>query len=566
MNFLIWIKDFLFGSFTSVAEHFSKLYNDAIAAGLSPDWPAISKTCALVTFWLGSAFFAATVAELKNRSRLVHFIGGLLVPWIYPFVILFRLERKSDRPVEEEEEIPNETAAPNEAPEAKLGIDGDDDEEESPHAERISQAFMKKISTDELGNSRGPFMFVFDDDKVLQVEKIVNALPEHVAVEIIEKAQPRTLRFPYAKIKSVVRKEEWDPENIPVMEKAEAPRRPDAGRTVQKDDGLGVTPTLVSRLKQLSKNEMQGGNPEETAKLTMEMMSKSTHIGSYVILKPGIEIGGCRIISEIGKGGMGMVYLARHTRLDVNVAVKVISAKCEDENDMKISQRFLQEAKIAAKVRHPHLVAVMDAGKDEANDLFYIVMEYMDGGTVGDMIRKDGKLKQDDALNIVLAVAEALSAGQKVNIVHRDIKPDNIMLTSEGDIKLSDLGLAKINEPRMELHLTGVNMVMGSIPYMSPEQAKDFASADFRSDVYSIGASFYHMLSGDFPYKADNPLALMMKAINDPIPNPKALSPDIDDEVAAACMKMMSKLPQDRFQTSEELIAELSRLSSKIST
>ncbi|HRU01832.1 MAG TPA: serine/threonine-protein kinase, partial [Victivallales bacterium] len=141
----------------------------------------------------------------------------------------------------------------------------------------------------------------------------------------------------------------------------------------------------------------------------------------------------------------------------------------------------------------------------------------------------------------------------------------NIMLTSEGDIKLSDLGLAKINEPRMELHLTGVNMVLGSIPYMSPEQARDFSNADFRSDVYSIGASLYHMLTGDFPYKADNPLALMMKAINDPVPDPRKIVPEIDKELADACMKMMAKRPEDRYQTPDELIAELTRLSDKLS-
>ncbi|HPN84191.1 MAG TPA: serine/threonine-protein kinase, partial [Victivallales bacterium] len=441
---------------------------------------------------------------------------------------------------------------------------GEDDSEKTP---QISQEYLRESATDDMGNSRGPFMFVFDDGKVLEAQRIVNCLPEHVVVEIIEKGTPRTIRFPYSKISSFVLKEEWDPENIPLMTKAPSRESKGTEKKEEKKNELGINVNLVSKLKKLSREEDSSkSSPEETAKLTMEMMSQSTHIGSYVLLKPATEIGGCRIISEIGKGGMGMVYLARHTRLDINVAVKVLSAKCEDEHDINISQRFLQEAKIAAKIRHPHLVSVMDAGKDEPNELFYIVMEYVDGGTVGDMIRKNGKISQSDALNIILAVSEALSAGQKFNIVHRDIKPDNIMLSSEGDIKLSDLGLAKINEPRMELHLTGVNMVLGSIPYMSPEQAKDFTKADFRSDVYSLGTTLYHMLTGNFPYTGDNPLALVMKAMNDPTPNPKDHCPEIDEEVAAACMKMMGKKPEDRFQTPEELIEEINRLSKKIST
>ncbi len=567
MNFFVWIKDFLLGVLSFLAKYFITLYSEAVAHGLSPDLAWFVTCCVLLVIWFASAFFAGTIAEIKGRNRFVHFFGGLLLPWIYPFFILFRLSSDFGQKTEEEEKSPIEVEAfPGQAPDVQLNIE-EGTSEDLTVPQQISQEYLKRIASDEMGNSRGPFMFVFDNDTVLEVKKVVNALQELAVVEIVEKGQNRTVRFPYSKIKFIVQKKEWNPDNIVPMTQVSSPIGKEKQKKEEKSNELGVTQTLVSKLKNLAKAEDASKiSTDETAKLSMEMMAKSTHIGSYVMLKPATEIGGCRIISEIGKGGMGMVYLARHTRLDINVAVKVISAKCEDENDVNMSQRFLQEAKIAAKIRHPHLVAVMDAGKDEENDLFYIVMEYMDGGTVGDMIRKNGRLSQSDALNIILAVAEALSAGQKFNIVHRDIKPDNIMLTSEGDIKLCDLGLAKINDPRSELHLTGVNMVLGSVPYMSTEQAKDFTKADFRSDIYSIGASFFHMLTGHFPYRADNPISLIMKAMNDPIPNPKEQCSDIDDEVAAVCIKMMAKNPDDRFQTPEELAEELERLSKKTLT
>jgi hypothetical protein len=560
MSFLIWIRDLLFGSFTPMAAYFAGLYKDAGDGGLSLDWGIIIKICIIIIFWLGSAFFAGSIAESKGRNRLLHFLCGLLIPWIYPFFILFYLTRRAQEEVTAEDKEKEEDAPLPIAPKSHFNEeDGDDANEEIGN---ISQSYLSKIATDELGGNRGPFIFVFEDGKTLEVNRIVSALPDIIVVELVDQGEARTVRFPYAKISSCVRKEDWDPNNLPVMKEAAASESP--GLEKKKDRGFDVKPSLVSKLRSLAqRDKLSPAATEETAKFSLDMTTKSTHIGSYVILKPATIVGGCRIISELGRGGMGMVYLAHHTRLEIPVAIKVVSARLEANDETKVSERFLQEAKIAARIRHPHLVSVMDAGKDEENELFYIVMEYMDGGTVGKLLENNEKLAPRDAMNIILAVAEALSAGQRFNIVHRDIKPANIMLTDGGDIKLCDLGLAKMVGPK-DLGITTTNLVMGSVPYMSPEQARDFTKADFRSDVYSLGATLFHILTGSFPYNAGNPLAIIMKATNDPTPNPCDLVEGIDPDLASLCMKMMDKKPEERYQTPDELLKALYEVSEKM--
>jgi hypothetical protein len=546
-----------------MAAYFADLYKDAGDGGLSPDWGVVITICVIIIFWLGSAFFAGSIAESKGRNRLVHFLGGLLFPWIYPFFILFSLTRQAHEELAKEEDKEKEEDAPLPiAPKSHFSEVEEGEEDANEEIEKISQSYLSKIATDELGNNRGPFIFVFEDGKTLEANRIVSALSDIIVVELVDKGEARTVRFPYARISSCVRKEDWDPNNAPMMKETAASESSDLGK--KKECAFDVKPSLVSKLRSLAqKDKLSPIATDETAKFSLDMTTRSTHIGSYVILKPATIVGGCRIISELGRGGMGMVYLAHHTRLEIPVAIKVVSARLEANDDTKVSERFLQEAKIAARIHHPHLVSVMDAGKDEENELFYIVMEYMDGGTVGKLLENNEKLSPIDAVNIVLAVAEALSAGQRFNIVHRDIKPSNIMLTDGGDIKLCDLGLAKMVGPT-DLGITVTNLMMGSVPYMSPEQARDFTKADFRSDVYSLGATLFHMLTGSFPYNANNPLAMIMKAMNDPTPNPCDLTEGVDPDLASLCMKMMAKKPEERYQTPDELLKALYEVSKKM--
>jgi hypothetical protein len=571
MNFLTWIKDIFLGSFTSLAERIAAVRQDAIDGGLSPDWGKVIFLCVVIFIWFGSAFFSGSVAEAKGRNRLLHFFGGLIVPWAYPFFILFFLTLPAHK--NKEEELKNPDAPETEQKDKKdLLSEGaipeshfqEEEENESQKEDKITPDYLKQIATDEFGNNNGPFILTFDDGMVIEISRIAEIFPDVVVVELIVASRTKTIRFPYAKIKSCVKQPCDSAGKIPVKEEPSVVK---LSEQVEKKDGLIIKPWFAEHLKEMAKKGKDiSHNIEETARLSAEALSRPIHLGSYVILKPGTIIGGCKIIAEIGKGGVGIVYHAHHSRLDIPVALKVISAKHKPEDNISLSVGFLQEAKIAAKIRHRCVVAVMDAGKDEENELFYIIMEHMGGGTVGEMLRKEGHFSQGDALNIVVAVAEALAAGQKLNIVHRDIKPDNIMLTSDGEIKLSDLGLAKIIDPQNVESPAPSNMIMGSAPYISPEQARDFSGVDFRSDVYSLGATFFHLLTGEFPFKAKNPLEAIMKNMHDPVPDPRVLLKDIDGEIADICMKMMAKKPENRYQTPSELLEIFYKTSERISS
>ena len=271
-------------------------------------------------------------------------------------------------------------------------------------------------------------------------------------------------------------------------------------------------------------------------------------------LPPGHLLGKCRIEKELGKGGMGAVYLARHTTLDVPVAVKVLPPQVAQQSP-EFAERFLREARLAAQLRHPNVVPVMDADRDEATGLHYIVQEYVDGGSIRDKMRK-GPIDEKNALRVVTAVAKALDAAAQHGIVHRDIKPDNILLSREGTVKLADLGLAKrVGEESSGLTLT--TSPMGTPFYMSPEQIQDVKRVDIRSDLYSLGATLFHMMTGVPPFQGDNVYSIIHKVMNDPVPDPREKKPEISDFAARICMRMMSKEPGTRPQTPKALLEDL---------
>ena len=214
-------------------------------------------------------------------------------------------------------------------------------------------------------------------------------------------------------------------------------------------------------------------------------------------IEPGDVIGRCRTVRELGRGGVGTVYLATHQTLQIEVALKVLSPALSIDNPA-LAERFIREAQLAARIRHPNVIAVMDAAHDEATGLYYIVMEYIGGGSLSWHLRH-GPLPEAKALGIVIGIAHALVIAEENRIVHRDIKPENIMLDLRGMAKLADLGLAKhALDSRLSLTIGG--SFMGTPAYMSPEQARDAKVADTRDDIYSLGASFYECLTGVPPF------------------------------------------------------------------
>jgi serine/threonine protein kinase len=271
-------------------------------------------------------------------------------------------------------------------------------------------------------------------------------------------------------------------------------------------------------------------------------------------IEPGDVIGRCRIIRELGRGGVGTVYLADHQTLRIEVAIKILSPALSLDNPA-LGERFIREAQLAARIRHPNVVAVMDAALDEASGAYYIVMEYIGGGSLAWHLRH-GPLPETRALAIVTGIAQALAMAEDNQIVHRDIKPENIMLDLRGTPKLADLGLAKqVIDSRASITIGG--SFMGTPAYMSPEQARDAKVADTRDDIYSLGASFYECLTGAPPFQGETPYNIMSELLTKPSPRPRDLRPELHRSTDLVCRKMMAKNRNLRYATARDLLADL---------
>jgi hypothetical protein len=271
-------------------------------------------------------------------------------------------------------------------------------------------------------------------------------------------------------------------------------------------------------------------------------------------IEPGDIIGRCRIIRELGRGGVGTVYLATHQTLQIEVALKILSPALSMDNPA-LAERFIREAQLAARIRHPNVIAVMDAAHDETTGLYFIVQEYVGGGSLSWHLR-NGPLPEQQALAIITCIAQALIIAEENRIVHRDIKPDNIMLDQRGTAKLADLGLAK-NAIDSHISLTLGGSFMGTPAYMSPEQARDAKAADTRDDIYSLGATFYECLTGQPPFQGETPYNIMSELLTKPSPKPSAHRPELSRSVDLVCRKMMAKTRGLRYADARALVQDL---------
>ena len=269
------------------------------------------------------------------------------------------------------------------------------------------------------------------------------------------------------------------------------------------------------------------------------------------------ELGKYRIIKKIGKGGMGVVFLAKHKVMNTYRALKVLPHSIRDEN-YDFFERFMREARIASEIRHPNIVGVMDAETDTVQEVSYIVMEFIDGGTLRRILKNQKLLPEVQALLIVKSIAKALTAVAEHKIIHRDIKPDNIMFTRHGDVKLADLGIAKNEEE--DVNLTRNDIMIGTPAYLSQEQIETPKDVDIRSDIYSLGATLYEMLTGETPYAGKNTYDILQKMISESIVDPRKKNPAVSAVTARLVMKMLQKNPDKRYQTPQALLNALNEI------
>lgn len=245
------------------------------------------------------------------------------------------------------------------------------------------------------------------------------------------------------------------------------------------------------------------------------------------------------IIKSIGEGGMANVFLAYDTILERNVAVKVLRGDLAD--DEKFVRRFQREALSASSLSHPNIVEMYDVGEDNGN--FYIVMEYIDGKTLKQLIKKRGHLTVEEAIDIMIQLTDGLASAHESYIIHRDIKPQNIMILEDGMVKITDFGIAMaINAA----DLTQTNSVMGSVHYLPPEQAAGKGST-IKSDIYSLGILFYEMLSGTMPFRGETAVEIALKHIKNPMPSIRKVNPKVPQSVENIILKCTAKNPKNRY-------------------
>jgi tRNA A-37 threonylcarbamoyl transferase component Bud32 len=275
----------------------------------------------------------------------------------------------------------------------------------------------------------------------------------------------------------------------------------------------------------------------------MEARPSSAMIGTVLS-------GRYRLEAKLGSGGMSTVYLARDQTLDRQVAVKVMHREMSEQADQL--ERFRQEARAVAKLSHPNVVSVIDAGEDGGHP--YIVFEYVEGETLKQRVNRNGALDPQEAIAYAIEIARGLSVAHARKMVHRDIKPQNILIDAEGRAKLTDFGISRQLE---QDGMTATGRVLGTTDYVAPEQAMG-RPVDPRSDIYSLGVVLYEMLVGQVPFQADSQVGVAMKHVNEELPDVQRRRPDVSAAVALVVERATAKDPSERYQHVGEMIDDLS--------
>ncbi len=269
----------------------------------------------------------------------------------------------------------------------------------------------------------------------------------------------------------------------------------------------------------------------------------------------GQTIGDYLILRRLGRGGMADVYLSRQISLDRSVAFKVLHADLA--RDHSYVDRFKREARAAAALVHANIVQIFEVNQHD--DIYFIAQEYVTGRNLKQFLMRNGAAQPPLAMEILAGTAQAIQKADEFHVVHRDIKPENIMLSEKGNVKVTDFGLAQVRSDSSDQALTKVGITMGTPLYMSPEQVEGGA-LDVRSDIYSLGVTAYHMLSGSPPFEGDNPLAIAMQQVKNDATRLETVRPDLPQSLCDLVHRMIEKKPEDRPQNAGVILAELKQI------
>jgi len=265
------------------------------------------------------------------------------------------------------------------------------------------------------------------------------------------------------------------------------------------------------------------------------------------------HLGHYDIIAELGRGGMGVVYKGYETSLNRYVAIKVLAESLA--HDESVKERFLREARSMAALNDPHIISIYFIGDDAGQT--YFVMEFVDGESLGSLLKREGKLKPEQAAKIVYQTAQGLATAHDKGVIHRDIKPGNLMLTSKGAVKIADFGIA-LSTQDFSKKLTSTGEFVGTPGYLSPEVCQG-KPVDQRSDIFSLGIVLFECLAGRMPFTDESPLGLMLEVVKAEIPDVRTLNAEVDPELERILAKMVAKDPTERYQSCQELVSDLAR-------
>jgi len=268
--------------------------------------------------------------------------------------------------------------------------------------------------------------------------------------------------------------------------------------------------------------------------------------------QPSQKLPGFKVISKLGAGAMAKVYKARQLSLDRTVAIKVLPRKFLSNQDF--IDRFYAEGRAAAKLNHPNIVQAYDVGN--AGEYHYFVMEYVDGNSVYEQLQDIGRYEEARATQIMIEIASALEHAHAAGLIHRDVKPKNIMITQDGVAQLADMGLARAVSDK-QLAAAEQGKAYGTPYYISPEQIRGEVNIDFRADIYSLGATFYHMVTGRVPFDGPNPTSVMHKHLKTSLTPPDHVNPNLSNGIGEIIEMAMSKSRRKRYQSISDMLADL---------